>query len=116
MPPEPADDRCMTITERPSSAAEGEDLPRRALEAVCARGPIGLAEEIGDATHLLVELLREPQNLFDPEEHGSHDYTQLLGRIHEAGSALGALRSEEHTSELQSRGQLVCRLLLEKKK
>src|SRR5439155_16705450 len=27
-----------------------------------------------------------------------------------------ALRSEEHTSELQSRGQLVCRLLLEKKK
>src|SRR5690625_6505083 len=27
-----------------------------------------------------------------------------------------AYRSEEHTSELQSRGQLVCRLLLEKKK
>src|SRR5437870_10967326 len=26
-----------------------------------------------------------------------------------------ALRSEEHTSELQSRGQIVCRLLLEKK-
>src|SRR5690554_7601394 len=28
-------------------------------------------------------------------------------------SAAGALRSEEHTSELQSRPQLVCRLLLE---
>src|SRR5690625_6939206 len=28
---------------------------------------------------------------------------------------LEALRSEEHTSELQSRGHLVCRLLLEKK-
>src|SRR5690625_6204658 len=27
-----------------------------------------------------------------------------------------SLRSEEHTSELQSRGHLVCRLLLEKKK
>src|SRR5579884_3143459 len=27
---------------------------------------------------------------------------------------LGAERSEEHTSELQSRGHLVCRLLLEK--
>src|SRR5690625_6709520 len=26
------------------------------------------------------------------------------------------IRSEEHTSELQSRGHLVCRLLLEKKK
>src|SRR5439155_22126797 len=30
-----------------------------------------------------------------------------------AGAAAG--RSEEHTSELQSRGHLVCRLLLEKK-
>src|SRR3712207_8546516 len=28
----------------------------------------------------------------------------------------GAMRSEEHTSELQSRQYLVCRLLLEKKK
>src|SRR2546428_2277391 len=30
--------------------------------------------------------------------------------------ALAAVRSEEHTSELQSRSDLVCRLLLEKKK
>src|SRR5947199_6525734 len=34
-----------------------------------------------------------------------------------AGAAVGAgLRSEEHTSELQSLRHLVCRLLLEKKK
>src|SRR5690554_7709773 len=32
------------------------------------------------------------------------------------GVALPPLRSEEHTSELQSRPHLVCRLLLEKKK
>src|SRR5206468_12797775 len=32
------------------------------------------------------------------------------------GDALLGLRSEEHTSELQSRSDLVCRLLLEKKK
>src|SRR3712207_6860256 len=32
------------------------------------------------------------------------------------GMAAGSLRSEEHTSELQSRQYLVCRLLLEKKK
>src|SRR5690625_3489760 len=31
-------------------------------------------------------------------------------------ATLEAVRSEEHTSELQSRGHLVCRLLLEKKK
>src|SRR5690606_27324473 len=33
-----------------------------------------------------------------------------------SGEALWSLRSEEHTSELQSRENLVCRLLLEKKK
>src|SRR5207253_7836583 len=33
-----------------------------------------------------------------------------------AESAVMSVRSEEHTSELQSRGHLVCRLLLEKKK
>src|SRR3712207_7139001 len=32
------------------------------------------------------------------------------------GERAGPLRSEEHTSELQSRQYLVCRLLLEKKK
>src|SRR5207253_10832162 len=32
------------------------------------------------------------------------------------GAPVLATRSEEHTSELQSRGHLVCRLLLEKKK
>src|SRR2546422_4351392 len=34
----------------------------------------------------------------------------------ESGGGDGADRSEEHTSELQSRLHLVCRLLLEKKK
>src|SRR3712207_7480417 len=39
------------------------------------------------------------------------------GRGGEAGDDRpGAVRSEEHTSELQSRQYLVCRLLLEKKK
>src|SRR5256886_11814222 len=33
-----------------------------------------------------------------------------------AGAATPARRSEEHTSELQSQSNLVCRLLLEKKK
>src|SRR5690625_4966714 len=34
---------------------------------------------------------------------------------HIGRAAVALLRSEEHTSELQSRGHLVCRLLLEKK-
>src|SRR5690349_22902208 len=37
-------------------------------------------------------------------------------RVDEPRDALAAARSEEHTSELQSRRDLVCRLLLEKKK
>src|SRR5207253_4803151 len=38
------------------------------------------------------------------------------GRVpHRDGLSAGSRRSEEHTSELQSRGHLVCRLLLEKK-
>src|SRR5207253_7057496 len=36
--------------------------------------------------------------------------------MHGISLAAGNIRSEEHTSELQSRGHLVCRLLLEKKK
>src|SRR3712207_8181165 len=42
-----------------------------------------------------------------------------LGAMASVGAALGAavgIRSEEDTSELQSRQYLVCRLLLEKKK
>src|SRR2546422_7940834 len=41
------------------------------------------------------------------------DHTQLPTRLPENGFPT---RSEEHTSELQSRLHLVCRLLLEKKK
>src|SRR5437870_11539813 len=45
---------------------------------------------------------------------------KLIEDIKEKGPRLGPqnaqIRSEEHTSELQSRGHLVCRLLLEKKK
>src|SRR2546430_13284111 len=40
----------------------------------------------------------------------------LVGIIIDAISAMLDSRSEEHTSELQSQSNLVCRLLLEKKK
>src|SRR5207253_11343934 len=45
---------------------------------------------------------------FDRDGTASVRYHQHVG--------VYAYRSEEHTSELQSRGHLVCRLLLEKKK
>src|SRR5439155_19661733 len=40
----------------------------------------------------------------------------LLRGFWQYGWRVVRIRSEEHTSELQSRGHLVCRLLLEKKK
>src|SRR2546427_4212747 len=44
----------------------------------------------------------------------AHDFNNILAAI--LGRTQLLLRSEEHTSELQSQSNLVCRLLLEKKK
>src|SRR5216683_6562490 len=50
--------------------------------------------------------------------HGG-DQDPMLRAQHSSGEVplvIAVVRSEEHTSELQSRSDLVCRLLLEKKK
>src|SRR3712207_7795224 len=58
----------------------------------------------------------------DPDERAAHHPEQHPGEDpgetgHDGPAvAVGEPRSEEHTSELQSRQYLVCRLLLEKKK
>src|SRR3712207_8740819 len=57
-------------------------------------------------------LLREAE--LDLARQAEHAYAQTV-RDRQAAGAIKA-RSEEHTSELQSRQYLVCRLLLEKKK
>src|SRR3712207_6910792 len=49
-----------------------------------------------------------------PRDHDRHGH--LPGDALHAARELRLRRSEEHTSELQSRQYLVCRLLLEKKK
>src|SRR2546427_2557246 len=55
--------------------------------------------------HLAVLERREQQQLDDAPLELAHALPDVLGD-----------RSEEHTSELQSQSNLVCRLLLEKKK
>src|SRR5439155_5686045 len=65
-------------------------------------------------------------NMMSFEEQVARNFNQerLIARLTELFGALALIlacvglygRSEEHTSELQSRGHLVCRLLLEKKK
>src|SRR2546427_9600683 len=57
-------------------------------------------------------LIRRPRIVVSPLQPGNADREAPLFRENPAIAA----RSEEHTSELQSQSNLVCRLLLEKKK
>src|SRR5690625_6206051 len=66
------------------------------------------------ASSLVVRELRK----LDADVYSQDDDSMeaLAGAVHRAndvlGDAIAENRSEEHTSELQSRGHLVCRLLL----
>src|SRR5690625_6956656 len=112
-----------------SVAEVGLDIAARAdMDAVRAK-----SLELSDLFIDLVEsrLSEHPIEIVTPREH-EHRGSQVSiahPQGYEVMSALIArgiigdyrepsvlrFRSEEHTSELQSRGQLVCRLLLEKK-
>src|SRR5690625_6985166 len=50
------------------------------------------------------------------QEKSDKVMSNMQSILNTQGKMLEENRSEEHTSELQSRGHLVCRLLLEKKK
>src|SRR5215471_8392522 len=78
-------------------AEAGGDLIEGEQEHVLA-----LARELGLPT---VRILRDGFGFYGTNGRGKPRIQTGLGR-----------RSEEHTSELQSRRELVCRLLLEKKK
>src|SRR3712207_7326400 len=69
-----------------------------------ARFPSTLAELRGASLHGLLKPLA-PAVRYPPARTGGINMRSSI-----------SLRSEEHTSELQSRQYLVCRLLLEKKK
>src|SRR3712207_6928235 len=77
------------------------------FRSVLARGPAHGVERVGGVE----ELGRADRHPFA---------AQLVGELEQPGGHAGRPmplgRSEEHTSELQSRQYIVCRLLLEKKK
>src|SRR3712207_7787633 len=71
-------------------------------------------------------LIADSDGIYDPAQYNDRLLLGLKGTMSEAElhilkqrmyqGRLSKARSEEHTSELQSRQYLVCRLLLEKKK
>src|SRR2546429_2219699 len=63
-------------------------------------------------------LFRSPIQRCGPHLEGGFVMSRFLGQMRHRASVSNGFgrRSEEHTSELQSRLHLVCRLLLEKKK
>src|SRR2546429_1532741 len=72
--------------------------------------PMGSLDYVSANAEAAVSLVaKQPALMFD-------DLLSVLSSDPHFSSNLAEMRSEEHTSELQSRLHLVCRLLLEKKK
>src|SRR5437870_6722186 len=92
---------------------------------VAGGGPTGLmlAGELALAgVDVAIVERRASQDLTGSRSRGLHsrtievlDQRGIAERFLSEGHVAQEPRSEEHTSELQSRGHLVCRLLLEKK-
>src|SRR5690606_41788157 len=99
-----------TLTERGVRLDDATQMARRAVESdstsASALEAMGWIEFKQGSAEDAVRWLTRAAEL----EDASARVFEHLGDVHEA------LRSEEHTSELQSRENLVCRLLLEKKK
>src|SRR2546422_7365935 len=92
---------CRTGTSHPRRGGELSHDPSRRLHA-------------GDAADALPRLPVVPRRRSG--EVAALQAPCRIERVQGAHEVLGSPRSEEHTSELQSRLHLVCRLLLEKKK
>src|SRR6267378_5692366 len=78
-----------------------------------------LMEQDPEARAMVAELRRVAglfEQVAEREPPARLKWAILAALPQPARASPGALRSEEHTSELQSRRDLVCRLLLEKKK
>src|SRR5690625_363857 len=87
------------------------DEPTGALDTATADQIMALLTKIG-ADRLVVMVTHNAELA---EQHATRIVNLRDGRVI-SDTAPTETRSEEHTSELQSRGHLVCRLLLEKKK
>src|SRR5947199_10143408 len=67
-------------------------------------------------TEIYTLSLHDALPISDPRQRRHHRLRVRAGRVRHGRRLPVRVRSEEHTSELQSLRHLVCRLLLEKKK
>src|SRR5207248_3650550 len=104
------------------------DAVRRSLP----RSPLSLHDALPISAHAVDGIQRvghafDELRIFPIDRHGARsgvrrnrdvitDHIRIVFQIAARVRGEGATRSEEHTSELQSPYDLVCRLLLEKKK
>src|SRR5207253_6948922 len=88
------------------------ELSRR--EVLVGKAPFGISGEGKEIAQLAMAKAFRPG---DWRSGYYRDQTFMFAvGLADISQYFAQLRSEEHTSELQSRGHLVCRLLLEKKK
>src|SRR5690606_39530761 len=98
------------------------DRPHRALPSSPTRRSSDLVDQTFDAGFELDEaaVIGDVGNLADrlgaARIAAADGDPGILAELLEAGADAGALRSEEHTSELQSREKRVCRPVLAKKR
>src|SRR5690554_7415962 len=98
-------------------AAKKRGLGERGLGALLQGSKVNLNQQVtehdGELREIPVDLIQrgryQPRRDMDPAA-----LQELADSIRQQG-VMQPVRSEEHTSELQSRPHLVCRLLLEKK-
>src|SRR5574337_1336619 len=95
------------------STLHGQDAEHVVMEQAVAGDDLGIREVMGAA----VKVGHPAACLSDHQYAGRHVpwvQLQLPEAVEPTGGHIAQIRSEEHTSELQSPLNLVCRLLLEK--
>src|SRR5690606_39294786 len=104
------------LEEEADRLAEREVAANAAL--VAARDRLEAERALAEGVERRARLRAEQERLDRAEDEVAQDRRRVdaAARAAVVAPAAQGLRSEEHTSELQSRENLVCRLLLEKKK
>src|SRR2546428_11453716 len=108
LPAEPLGDKPVTTL--------GAHAPYALVQGELSGGLLGLRGPGGGATPLALSIIVEDELFAKGGRHKATSPSKSAAFLKSLEEVKVGDRSEEHTSELQSRSDLVCRLLLEKKK